>query len=92
MLLIQTLFKTGSQDFPHCVRAMKLEIVSIWMKPSYSFRTVLGLPTSKKGEDCNGGKRSKDRLTVALCASFTIKLFDLTVCNTKRTPHHVMIM
>ena len=45
--LIQT-FKTESQDFLHCVRAMKLEIFSIWMKLGYSFRTPLGLPTSKK--------------------------------------------
>ena len=57
-----------SQDFPHCARAVKLQIFSVWMKWGYSFVTPLGLPSSKK-EDCVGSKRSKDRLTVAFCAS-----------------------
>lgn len=37
------------------------------------FRDTTRSTYFKKGEDCAGGKRSKDRLTVALCASFTGK-------------------
>lgn len=37
------------------------------------FRDTTRSTYFKKGEDCAGGKRSKDRLTVALCASMTGK-------------------
>ena len=53
------------------MRVINLRIFLIWTKQDYFFRDTTLYTFHKKGDDCGGGKRSKERLTVALCASMT---------------------
>jgi hypothetical protein len=56
-----------------CLGVINLRIFLIWTKQDYIyFLEILTRYTfHKKGDDCAGSKRSKERLTVALCASMT---------------------
>ena len=67
----ETTMNEWKEKLPQLCEGYKSENIFNMDETGLFFRDTTRYTFHKKGDDCAGGKRSKERLTVALCASMT---------------------
>ena len=77
---------TGSENCRLCARGTHHRTSSTWTRQAFS-RDTPKITFKVKGEVCTGGKRSKERLTIVLCAGMTGEKLPALVIEKCKKPH-----